>query len=138
MNKICITGRAVDRTELKSTQNGVSVCRITLAVKRPYTKDVTDFIECVAFRGQAEYLYKYTDKGDLIAVTGTLTSSKYESKDGKKLTAWAVQVDTVERLSQKNNTNSGGNDNADQTDGIGDMFSDVKDVSDNLQDELPF
>lgn len=130
MNKICITGRAVDRPELKSTTSGVSVCSLTLAVKRPFVNDVTDFVPVVAWRSQAEYLCKYTNKGDVIAVTGMLVSRKWENKEGKKMTSWEVQCESVENLTPKSNGAK-----EEKTDSIPEeeFFTDVKDV-----DDLPF
>jgi len=101
MNKINITGRITTDPELKTTNNDINVCSFTLAVKRPRTKDTTDFVNCTAWRQSAEYLSKYGRKGNLIGVSGTLTSRKYEDKDGNKRTTWEVQADDVEILSSK-------------------------------------
>ena len=101
MNKIQITGRLTTDPELKTTNNGINVCTVTLAVKRPRTKDTTDFINCTAWRQGAEYLSKYARKGNLIGVSGTLTSRKYEDKDGNKRTTYEIQADDVEILSSK-------------------------------------
>ena len=43
-NNITMTGRLTAAPELKMTPNNVAVCTFTLAVKRPRTKDVADFI----------------------------------------------------------------------------------------------
>lgn len=101
MNKICISGRITHHPEQKSTNNGVSVCSFSLAVKRPHTKETTDFINCTAWRQGAEFLAKFAKKGDLIGAVGTLTSRQYEDKDGNKRTAWEVQIDDVEILASK-------------------------------------
>lgn len=101
MNKIQITGRLTTDPELKTTNNDIGVCSFTLAVKRPRTKDTTDFINFTSWRQSAEYLSKYGRKGNLIGVSGTLTSRKYEDKDGNKRTTYEVQVDDVEILSSK-------------------------------------
>ena len=58
-------------------------------------KDTTDFINCVAWRQQAEFLNKYFSKGDPVEVVGTLTSRSYEDKDGNKRTAFEVVCDEV-------------------------------------------
>lgn len=83
MNSICLTGRLTDDVELKQTPSGVSVCSFTLAVKRPNVKDTTDFINCVAWRGTAEFISRYFGKGNKIEVNGVLTSRKYEDKNKK-------------------------------------------------------
>lgn len=78
MNIVTLTGRLGADVELRQTQQGVSVCTFALAVNRPRTKDTTDWINCVAWRQSAEFLNRFTKKGDLIAVAGILTSRKYE------------------------------------------------------------
>ena len=79
----------------------------TLAVSRPRTKDTTDWINCVAWRQSAEFLSRYTKKGDLIAVAGMLTARKYEDKDGNKRTAYEVVCDRVESLQKRDEGQKG-------------------------------
>lgn len=95
MNSCCIVGRLTSDLELKKTSSDLSVCSFTLAVNRPRVKDTTDFINCVAWRGSAEYLTKYARKGSLVAVSGSLTSRNYEDKQGNKRTAFEVVADNV-------------------------------------------
>lgn len=100
MNKLCSTGRLVADPELKlTTQNGTPVCSFTLAVKRPNVKDTTDFLNYVAWQHSAEYLCKYGKKGDLVEITGVLTSRNYEDSNGNKRTAFEVRVDELRLLS---------------------------------------
>ena len=101
MNKHLSTGRLVADPELKTTQNGISVCTFRLAVQRPRTKDTTDFLNYVAWRQSAEYLCKYGKKGDLVEVTGTLTSRNYEDSNGNKRTIYETAVDDLKLLSNK-------------------------------------
>ena len=99
MNKHLSTGRLVADPELKTTQSGISVCSFKLAVKRPNVKDTTDFLNYVAWRQSAEYLCKYGKKGDMVEVTGTLTSRSYEDTEGNKRTAFETLVDELRLLS---------------------------------------
>lgn len=101
MNSVQITGRITTDGELKTTESGISVCSFTLAVKRPHTKDTTDFVNCTAWRHNAEFLTKYSRKGDLIGVVGSLQSREYTDKDGNKRKTWEVQCGEVEILSSK-------------------------------------
>ena len=96
MNVTILTGNICNDIELRQTPTGKSVVQVNLAVKRPYTKDTTDFIPCIVWNQQAEFLSKYAHKGSKIAVTGKLTSRSYEDKQGNKRTAYEVLVDTVE------------------------------------------
>ena len=108
MNIVTITGRLGGDIELRQTQQGVSVATFTLAVNRPRTKDTTDWINCVAWRQNAEFLSRYAHKGDMVAVVGMLTVRKYEDKDGNKRVAYEVLCDRVELL-QKRDENQQGN-----------------------------
>ena len=98
MNNINITGRLTAEPELRFTQNSTAVCSFTLAVKRPHSKDSTDFLPCVVWRQGAEYLSKYAHKGDLIGASGAMVSRSYEDKEGKKRTSYDVLCDNVEIL----------------------------------------
>lgn len=101
MNSCNFTGRIANDLELKTSQSGISVCSFTLAVKRPRTKDETDFINFTAFRQSAEYLTSYARKGALIEVSGVLTARKWEDKNGKKRTSFEVIVDNASILESK-------------------------------------
>ena len=99
MNSINIIGRITSEPELKTTQSGITVCSFTLAVKRPRVKDTTDFLPVVAWRQSAEYISKYAHKGSMAAVSGVLTTRKYETSNGDKRTAYEVVADNVSVLS---------------------------------------
>lgn len=103
MNAVSLTGRLTDNVELKVTPNGVYVCTFTLAVRRPNVKDTTDFINCVAWRGTAEFISKYFSKGNKIEVTGVLTNRKYKDKDGNNRSVVEVVVNTAEFGESKQN-----------------------------------
>lgn len=108
MNSINITGRLTAQPELKTTPNGISVCSFTLAVKRPRTKDETDFIDCTVWRQGAEYLAKYGAKGSMTEATGSLISRKWQDKNGNNRVSFEVLCDTVGLLEIRS---SGGADN---------------------------
>ena len=107
MNIVTITGRLCADIELRQTQNGVSVATFTVAVSRPRVKDTTDFINCVAWRSSAEFLSRYTHKGDMIAIVGMLTTRKYEDKEGNKRVAYEVLCDRVESLQKREESQQG-------------------------------
>ena len=101
MNSINLTGNICKDIEVKQTQNGKAVTTIDLAVKRPFTKDTTDFIPLVVWEKNAEYLGRYAHKGSRIAISGKLTTRKYQDKNGNNRTAFEVVCDTVEILDSK-------------------------------------
>lgn len=101
MNNISLVGRLTKAPELKQTQSGISVLSFDMAVDRPGSKDQTDFIRCVAWRGTAEFISRYFGKGQRIGVTGMLTTRSYEDKSGNKRTAYEVVADHVEFVESK-------------------------------------
>lgn len=114
MNKCIFIGNLSKDIELTTTPNGVSVARFTIAVSRRFAnadgEREADFINCVAWRNQAENLAKYCGKGDKIAVVGALQNRSYEAQDGTKRHITEIIADEVEFISKKNNgENSGDN-----------------------------
>lgn len=101
MNNCSFIGRLTADPELKHTSSGISVCSFTLAVNRPRVKDTTDFINFQAWRQSAEYLCKYGHKGDMVAVNGTLTSRKWQDKDGNNRIAFDVVSDSLSVIGGK-------------------------------------
>ncbi len=99
MNSICLMGRLTGDPELKTTQNGISVTSFSVAVDRAFrSKDQerqTDFINCVAWRGTAEFITRYFRKGNRIALQGSLQSRSYTANDGSKRTVYEVVVDNA-------------------------------------------
>ena len=145
MNAVNLTGRLTSDVELKTTQNGKSVCTYTLAVNRPKVKDTTDFINCVTWNQGAEYLNKYASKGDKVGVTGVLTSRKWQDQNGNNRVSFEVVTDTVEILSNvansannaqatnnpyspQNNQNSGGFSTPAAQQGEWETIVDLKDI----------
>ena len=82
MNKAVLVGRLTREPELKTTGSGTSVCSFTLAVQRRFKNAEgeyeADFINCVAWRGTAEFIYKHFGKGSQIGITGSIqTEAEY-------------------------------------------------------------
>ena len=105
MTSICLMGRLTGDPELKTTQNGVSVTSFSVAVDRAYrSKDQerqTDFINCVAWRQQAELISRYFRKGSSICVVGTLQSRSWTDQQGQKRYITEVIVDEVNFVDSK-------------------------------------
>lgn len=101
MNIVTITGRICRDPELRRTNEGTACCSFSLAVKRPKTKDITDFHDFVVWQQGAEYLCQYGHKGDLVCVSGSLTTREWTDKEGNKRKSTEVRCDSVELLSSK-------------------------------------
>ena len=98
-NHTGLQGRLTADPELRYTQQGTAITSFTLASdtgrKTKDGKKITNFIECVAWRAQAEFVCKYLSKGRLVLVEGELTSRSYEDKDGNRRKAVEITVDSV-------------------------------------------
>ncbi len=94
MNKVILLGRLTRDPELRTTPSGVSVTSFSIAVNRRFSKDQTDFVNCVAWRQTAEFVTKYFAKGNMIAVVGSLQTGRFE-KDGQTHYTTDVVVDEV-------------------------------------------
>ena len=97
LNHIVIMGRLTRDPELRTTQSGVSVTSFTVAVDRDYSgqnggQKETDFIDCVAYRGTAEFIAKYFPKGSMIIVDGRLCVRNWRDKDGFKRRTTEIRV----------------------------------------------
>lgn len=101
MNNINLIGNICNDVELKQTTNGKTVVTINLAVKRPFTKDQTDFIPIVAWDKQAELLKNYTHKGSKIGVSGTLSTREWKDTSGQNRKVFEVVVNAIDLLDSK-------------------------------------
>ena len=84
-NKVILMGNLTRDPELRVTNTGLSICKLSLAVNRTYTtkegdsKDETTYVDIDAFGRQAETLSKYLQKGRPIMVEGRLKLDQWET-----------------------------------------------------------
>ena len=87
-NKVIMMGRLTRDPELKTTPNGVSVCKFSIAVDRRFQnkgeEKKTDFFNVVAWRQTGEFVSRYFGKGNLILVEGELQTRSYVDKNGNQ------------------------------------------------------
>ena len=95
LNKAVLMGRLTANPDLRQTPNGVSVATFSLAVNRNYNRDVTDFINIVAWRQTADFVSRYFTKGQLVVVEGSIQTRSYEDKQGNKRVAFEVVAEQV-------------------------------------------
>ena len=108
MNKWVGIGRLTRDPELNfAAGTGTAVTRFTLAVTRPFKKDETDFINCIAFNKRAEAIAQYLTKGRQLAVTGSIRTGSYDAKDGTKRYTTDIVVDSFEFIGSGNNGGAG-------------------------------
>lgn len=137
LNKVILIGRLTRDPELRKTPNNVSVCQFTIAVNRPFQDQngerQADFINCIAWKAQAENLCKYLNKGALIAVSGNIQTRSYTDQSGATRYVTEVVCENIVFLeAKKDNTNY--TEKPKQTD----PFAVVEPQFDISDDDLPF
>ena len=95
MNKVILMGRTTADPDIRYTQDGSKVARVTLAVDRRGKDKEADFIRCVAFSGQADLLEKYVPKGRRIAIVGHIRTGSYTNQEGRKISTTDVILDEL-------------------------------------------
>ena len=145
MNKVFLMGRLAADPEMRQTQSGVAVCSFSIAVNRRFAKEGqqnADFINCTAWRQQAEFICKYFQKGAMISVIGNLQSRSWENQEGKKQYATDVVVDEVYFTGSKSESGSSSVSDGGFAVQQKDPFADIDTMGfqaiDGSEDDLPF
>lgn len=113
LNKVILMGRLTRDPEFRQTTSGIPVCRITVAVDRPFRKDQekqADFINVTCWRNTAEFVSRYFSKGKMIIVEGSLRNNDYTDNNGVKHYSMEVQADNVSFGESKGSSSQGGGD----------------------------
>ncbi len=96
INKVILMGRLTRDPEIRHTGTGRAVCNFSVAVDNGYGENrQTDFINCVAWNNQAEFLGKYFTKGMMVIVVGRISTRTWEGQDGKRNYATEVIANEV-------------------------------------------
>lgn len=96
LNYTSIQGRITADPELRSTQNGTPVCSFTIAWSEKYgDKETKLFLPCVAWKGTAEIISKYFQKGQEMLLDGKLSTRSWTDNDGNNRSAVELTVSNV-------------------------------------------
>lgn len=95
LNKVILMGRLTADPEIRMSQSGKEVMSFTIAVNRRFQRDVTDFINCVAWRETAKFIHSHFSKGQLINACGSLQVRTWDDAHGNKRYSTEVIVDEV-------------------------------------------
>lgn len=160
LNTVSLMGRLTADPELRYTGSNIPVTGFALAVERDYKsgdgEKQTDFINIVAWRNTAEFVSKWFRKGQLMAVTGSIQTRKYQDRDGNNRTAVEVVADRAYFAEGKRDTEGRQADNRQAASaqacqpsgrsvsdyapgwaqGVQQSFSDLPDIP--ADDDLPF
>ena len=87
LNIVALQGRLAADPDRRTTQNGTTFTSFSLAVKRNVKGSDgeygTDWIDFVAWGTTAEFICKYFQQGQLMAVSGRIQTRVYTDRDGK-------------------------------------------------------
>ena len=149
MNKVILIGRLTKDPELRKTPTDVSVVQFTIAVNRAFQQNgerQADFINCIAWRAQAENLARYIKKGGQIAVEGSIQTRSFDDANGVRKYVTEVVCSQITFLESKK-SDSGYNDlsqlevppmRENNSFSQESPFGDLKSSFDISSDDLPF
>ena len=102
INRVVLVGRITRDPETQQTNTGIPYVRFTVAVNRPF-KDQNgerqaDFINCIAWRQQAEFMTNFVKKGNQLAIEGRIQVNSYKDANGNNRQAFDILVESVSSL----------------------------------------
>lgn len=99
LNTAAIVGRLGKDPELRTTQSGKSVTSFSLAVQRPRKNQngeyEADWIDVQAWGTTADFICKYFQQGQLMAVSGRIQVRTYKDRDGNSRKAVEIVAQDV-------------------------------------------
>lgn len=102
INRVVISGNITRDPELRSTQGGMEILALGVAVndrrKNQQTgewENCPNFVDCVMFGNRAKSVSRFLSKGSKVAIEGKLRWSQWE-RDGQKRSKIEVIVDEIE------------------------------------------
>jgi single-strand DNA-binding protein len=110
LNNIIIGGRLTRDPELKHSQSGVAICRLSICNnQRRREAEVATFLDCTAFGKTAETIAEHMTKGQRIVITGKIRQENWE-KDGEKRSKLVVDVDRFDFVDPRGGGNGDTNE----------------------------
>ena len=104
-NRVILMGNLTRDPELKQAPSGSSVVDLRLAVSEQYrdkqtgaAKEVTCFVDVVAWNRLAELCQQYLVKGRAILVEGRLQYDEWKTKEGEARNKLRVRADIIRFL----------------------------------------
>lgn len=117
-NKVILLGNLTRDPETRVTANGLTICKLGLAVSRVFStregerKEETAFVDIDAFGKQAEVLTKYMRKGRPLMVEGRLKLDQWETNEGQKRSKLGVVLENFQFLGGGRDDSGGGGGNS--------------------------
>ncbi len=108
LNIVNIVGRAGMDPEIRYFESGSVKCTLTMAVKRPTSKeDEPDWFNLEIWGKQAEVAANYVRRGSLIGVQGSLKIDTWSDRNtGEQRSKPVIKVDKLDLLGSKRDNDS--------------------------------
>ncbi|PZS12821.1 MAG: single-stranded DNA-binding protein [Solirubrobacterales bacterium] len=113
INRVVLTGNLTRDPELRSTGNGLSVCKLGVACNTRRKNSATgeweekpNFFRVTVFGRQADSCHQYLKKGRPVAIDGRLEWSTWET-DGQKRESIDIIADSVQFLGGRDDAGNG-------------------------------
>jgi single-strand DNA-binding protein len=113
INRVVLTGNLTKDPDLRSTGNGLAVCKLRLAVNTRRRNNSTgdwdekaNYFGVTVFGKQAESCGQYLKKGRPVAIDGRLEWSEYEV-EGQKRQSVDIIADSVQFLGGRDDAGNG-------------------------------
>lgn len=106
INRVVISGNITRDPELRSTQGGMEILALGVAVndrvkgENGQWTDRPNFIDCVMFGNRAKSVSRFLSKGSKVAIEGKLRWSQWE-RDGQRRSKIEVIVDEIEFMASR-------------------------------------
>ena len=142
INNVTLVGRITKDPVLRKSQSGLSVVSFTLACNRRFTNSQgghdTDFINCVVWKGSADFVANYVKQGDLLGIEGRIQTRNYQDQSGRTVYVTEVLCESVQMLAHKQTQEQAqAHEHVQvQTNDYGSNY--VSDTLDIASDDLPF
>lgn len=129
INKLIFQGRLTKDPELRQTQSGVSNLLFTVAWSEKYKEtEAKCFLLCKAWRQTAEFIGKYFQKGQEIALEGHMVTEEWKENE----TVTLCLIDKAHFCGSKSQSNA--QEPPKERNGNEDFVT----IPEGLEEELPF
>ena len=115
INRVVITGNLTRDPELRSTPNGMSVCKLGIACNTRRKDgssgewvDKPNYFNVTVWGAQGENAARYLAKGRPVAIDGRLEWHEWDAQDGTKRSAVDIIADSVQFLGSREDPSAGG------------------------------
>jgi single-strand DNA-binding protein len=113
INRVVLTGNLTRDPELRTTPNGLAVCKLGVAVntrrkngQSGQWEEKPNFFRVTVFGAQGENCANYLKKGRPVAIDGRLEWSQYE-REGQKIESIDIIADSVQFLGGRDDAGNG-------------------------------